>query len=214
MNKMICFDLDGTLWDTAESTYKAVNNYLKLHGYFFRVDLETIAVNMGNEFEVCAKNYFPNLEIEEACNVLRETFVFHNEMLKDGRCSGDVYEGVFSTLEELSKKYVLCIVSNCANEIYIENFLKIAGVQDYIKDSIPASKYPISKGEAIQRLKEKYSVEEAIYVGDTSKDQQASEEAGCQFIHAKYGFGKNVSADYIIDSFSDLLDLVPKIFKE
>ena len=81
MDKVICFDLDGTLWDTSESTYKAVNDYLKLNGYFFRVDLEVIVSNMGNEFEVCARNYFPNLELEEAKELLKNIFLFHKLFL-------------------------------------------------------------------------------------------------------------------------------------
>ena len=212
MNKMILFDLDGTLWDTLEATYYVVNRYLKDKGEFYRVDRSIIEENMGNEFSVCAKNYFPHLLKEESNDLLAKIYDRENEMLKEGLCLGKVYPNVRETLEVLSKNYILCLVSNCSNDFYIENFLNTANVGDFIKDYIAASKYSISKKEAIQKMIEKYSCKDVIYVGDTKKDQDSCE--GCSFVHAKYGFGKGVDSKYFINSFEELVDLVPKIFKE
>ena len=48
-------------------------------------------------------------------------------------------------------------------------------------------------------------------VGDTIKDKEAAEGAGLEFVHAKYGFGKNIEATYYIESIKDLPELMSRI---
>lgn len=211
MKKMICFDLDGTLWDTASSTYQCVNEYLLQNHYSFQVSFDTISSNMGNAMDVCARSYFPLLPIDQAKELLQKTFQYQNQLLKEGKSRGDVYPGVASTLKELSKQYILCIVSNCTGDAYIQNFMRAAGVEELITDYIPASKFSITKGEALLRLKKKYSVDSVIYVGDTIKDLEATKEADCIFLYAAYGFGKDLSSTYVVHHVPELLDVIPNI---
>ena len=48
---------------------------------------------------------------------------------------------------------------------------------------------------------------DAVYVGDTQGDMEASEQAGLPFVWAAYGFGKPAHWDKRIDHFTDLLRL-------
>lgn len=214
MKNMIIFDLDGTLWDTAEATYKIVNDYLKENGYSFEVSQDVIIENMGFEFDVCAEHYFPKLDKKEALMLLDKIYEKEAELLNQGFVIGKVYPGVTETIKKLSKKYNICIVSNCSNDFYIESFLKTADVSSYVVDYIAASNFFISKAEAIRKIKKKYMAEKAIYVGDTLKDQVSAADAGCQFVCVRYGFGDGVVSKYSIKNIEELIGLASYVFEE
>lgn len=214
MKNMIIFDLDGTLWDTADATYKIVNDYLKENGYPFQVSREVIVDNMGYEFDTCAERYFPKLKEKEAKELLAKIYEREGELIEDGLVMGKVFPHVSEIIAKLSKKYILCIVSNCSNDFYIENFIQEANVSDYITDYVAASNFFISKAEAMRKVKDKYKAEKIIYVGDTLKDQVSAVDAGGTFVYAKYGFGDNLVSKYSIHDVTELPSLASYIFEE
>ncbi len=214
MKDMILFDLDGTLWDMSLATYDVVNNYLKENGYDFSVSKEVIVKNMGFEFDVCAEHYFPNLDKKDALDLLNKIYEEYDKLLNDGKLIGKIYPNVTDTIKKLSKKYNLCIVSNCSSKVYIKSFIDMAGVGEYIIDYMAASNYFISKAEAIRKMKEKYQANRIIYVGDTLKDQVSAVDAGGVFVYAKYGFGEELVSKYVIEDISELPTLIPYIFEE
>ena len=214
MKNMIIFDLDGTLWDTSEDTYIIVNDYLKKNNYNFTVDKDVIVNNMGYEIDVCAEHFFPKLEKKEAIALLEKIYAEENKMLENGLVIGKIFSGVSEAIKKLSKKYNLCIVSNCSNKIYIESFIKAAKVKDYIIDYMAASDFFISKAEAIRKMKDKYQAQKVIYVGDTLKDQVSAVDAGGIFVYAKYGFGEELISKSFINDISELYSLTPYVFDE
>ena len=48
----------------------------------------------------------------------------------------------------------------------------------------------LPKGQTLRLLCERCNVRDAVYVGDTQGDMEASEQAGLPFVWAAYGFGK------------------------
>ncbi len=214
MKDMILFDLDGTLWDTADSTYKVVNDYLKKNNYDFEVSKDVIVDNMGFEFDVCAERYFPKLDKKDALDLLNKIYEDYDKLLDSSLEVGKVYPNVYETIKKLSEKYTLCIVSNCSSKAYINNFIKTAGVEDYITDSIAASNFFISKAEAIRKLKDKYQANRFVYIGDTLKDQVSAADAGGMFVCAKYGFGEDLVTKYSITDISELPSIMTYIFRE
>ena len=214
MKNMIVFDLDGTLWDTSDITYKIVNDYLKKNHYNFEVSEEVIIENMGYEFDVCAEHYFPKMEKKKALELLTNIYEEYDQLLEAGSVVGNIYPNVTETMKKLSEKYNLCIVSNCSSEIYIKSFIKVAHVEKYIIDFIAASNYFISKAEAIRKMKEKYQAEKFAYVGDTLKDQVSAVDAGGVFVCARYGFGEDVVTKYSIHDISELPSVMSYVFEE
>ena len=65
----------------------------------------------------------------------------------------------------------------------------------------------LPKGQTLRLLCERCTVRDAVYVGDTQGDMEASEQAGLPFVWAAYGFGKPAHWDKRIDHFTDLLRL-------
>ena len=121
------------------------------------------------------------------------------------------FEDFYKRLKELKKDYPLFIVSNCESG-YIENFLNGCNTKDYFIDHTCVGDTGLEKWQNILFLKDKYSIEEVIYVGDTNKDFVEATKANVKFVHAHYGFQKDVPCAYKIDSLKELARLLKMIF--
>lgn len=206
--EMIIFDLDGTLWEAMETTCKSANEIMKKHNINHEITKETVANTMGCNFEESAKNYMPDIEREERLLLMKEIIEYNSMKLAEE--GGNLYPNLEDTLKKLKEKYKLAIVSNCGAN-YIESFLESSKLGIYFDDFAAASKMQIPKGEAIRKVIERNNIENAIYVGDTQKDYEASQMASIDFIYAKYGFAKDLKFENHIDSIDQLPDLLKRI---
>ena len=203
--EMIMFDLDGTLWDVTNTTYESANEIARKYNLEHEITIETIKSTMGCNMEESAKNYMPYLQPEERLKIMQEMCEYNSQKLS--QVGGTLYPELENVLSELKKKYKLAIVSNCGAN-YIESFLESSKLEKYFDDFMAASKEGITKGQAIRRVMERNDIDKAIYVGDTLKDFEASKEAEIEFVHAKYGFGKNVESKLFINAISELPQLI------
>ena len=62
----------------------------------------------------------------------------------------------------------------------------------------------LPKGDNIRILMERHGITDAVYIGDTQGDLEASQKAGIPFIFCTFGFGNPETYDAKIDAFSDL----------
>lgn len=207
LNKIdsILFDLDGTLWETLDTSYISANEVLENLELDIRVTKEQICKGMGKNFEECTQIYLPTMEKEKAAIVMRKMLETNTKNLS--KIGGNLYEGLEETLKVLKKRYKLYIVSNCCDG-YIEAFLGTSHLENYFDDYIAAGKYNISKSEAILRIIKKYNLNRPIYFGDTYKDYEASKEAEIPFIQAKYGFGEDLKTEYSVNKIVELPNLL------
>ena len=210
MKHGIIFDLDGTLWDVANTTYKSVNEVSSKYK-INSVSKDTVISCFGLDKENTSLKYYPTLDKEFRLKLMDEIAILIINRLK--LSGGNIYNGVKNTLKILSKNYDLYIVSNTANYEYIESFLDGNNVRDYFKDYIAASSINISKSDAIKKIIDDNNLECAIYVGDTIYDFDASKCVGIPFIWAKYGFGKSINVEYSIENFSEIIKVIKNIFK-
>jgi len=211
MKKGIIFDLDGTLWEVTNITYKSVNEIAQKHN-LKEVNIETICSVFGCNKEETAKLYFPYLDLKESLQLINEISIVNIDKLK--KYGGNVYEGLEDTLKVLIKKYNLFIVSNADNKEYIEAFLITSGLKEYFTEYLAASELNISKAEAINKIIKDNNLLESVYIGDTRKDLEATKIANIPFIQAKYGFGSNLKTNYYINSIKELPKIIIEIFRE
>lgn len=203
--EMIIFDLDGTLWETEKITYKTANAVAKKYNLEKEITLDTIRKTMGCTFTEAAYNYIPELEKEERERIFSEILSINCKILEE--FGGNVYDRLEETLKTLKNEYKLAIVSNCGAG-YIESFLNSSKLTNYFVDYMAAAKYKVSKADAIRKVMTRNAINDAIYVGDTIKDYEASKGANIEFVQAKYGFGDDLNTEYSIQDISELPDII------
>ncbi len=196
----IIFDIDGTLWNASPACAKGWNRVLEGLGETERVSCEDIDKVTGNPMDMCVQMLLPNLikkypDLKDILS-LSEIEVIKNE-------GGEFYSGVLEGISQLSKKFNLYLVSNC-QEYYLEMFLDLSGLRDCFKDVDCYGRTQLSKGQTIKGLVNLNGLKNPVYIGDTKGDQEATLEAGVDFIFAAYGFGDVKNASISINSFNDL----------
>ena len=182
-------------------TFYSANEIAKRHG-LKSISRKTVSKVFGLNSKEVAQLYFPYLELDEAEKLENEITQFNSENLKKN--GGDLYPNLEETLSKLKDKYDLFIVSNTSKDDYIEAFLDTSKTKDFFKDYIAASKTKLKKSEAIRKVMQRNNIKEAVYVGDTIKDLEAAQNAKVPFIHAKYGFGKDLETKYSINEIKEL----------
>ena len=208
--KAILFDLDGTLWNALDTITEAWNKAMKEHNLKYSFSLETMKSFMGLTPKETAPLAFKDVDLNKGL----EYFVLClNEEIKYLRVHpGKLYENEEEVLKELSKHYPLFIVSN-SDKGYIEDYLNAYDFNKYFKDHVCAGDTDLEKWQNILYIKNKYQLEEIIYVGDTKKDLNESIKAGVKFIHASYGFGEIEEEVLKISKLRELPDLIKKVFR-
>lgn len=197
----ILFDLDGTLWEVTNETYKVVNEVAKKYK-LTEIDIDTIRSVFGLNRIEAAKLYFPYLDLEKSMGLMDEISKVNIRNIKEN--GGNIYPNLERVLKQLIVKYKLFIVSNTGHKEYIEAFLTTSGLAKYFVDYIAASELNMSKADGISKIIKNYNIENAVYVGDTKKDMEASKIANIPFIQARYGFGNNLETKYYINSIEEL----------
>lgn len=202
----IIFDLDGTLWNSVKVVTKAWNHVLKefkeARGNVTEEMLQSI---MGLQIPQIGQKFFPYLDKELQIKIV--TTCCEDQLGFIEKEGGILFPELEETLSKLSEKYPLFIVSNC-NFGYIEAFYKYHKLDKYFKDYEHAGNTGLSKGENIKIIMKRNNLKNAVYVGDTQGDCDATRKAGIPFIYASYGFGRVSDYDYVIERPSDLMKIL------
>lgn len=202
----IIFDIDGTLWDSTETVAEAWNKAIRDGSDLdMTVNGEILKSLFGKTMEQIYCALFPQLNDAERSRIGDLCFQYENELLEEK--PGILYAGVAETLQTLSQKTDLYIVSNCQCG-YIEVLLKTCHLEKYFKDTLSYGQTLTPKGQTIRTLMERNNLKDAVYVGDTQGDADACKEAGIPFVFAAYGFGDVPDAKMKINSLFELLDLI------
>lgn len=183
----IIFDMDGTIWDTCKQVTYSWNEVLKHLNLSFRFTSEQIQSCMGLLMEDFAAKLMPDLEPEFRLNVLKQCCDYENEYI--AKVGGTLYPKLMETLEILSHKYPLFIVSNCQAG-YIEAFFEAHQTEKFFKDYENPGRSGLAKAENIQLIAKRNHLTHPVYIGDTQGDLNACEKAGVPFVFASYGFGE------------------------
>ena len=190
MKKAILFDLDGTLWDSGETVLPAWNRVLAETGVRPPVTMDELNSFMGLGPQDLADKFLPMLD-DPAERLALFTRCFDAEVVAIRKEGARLYEGVTEMLETLKARgCFLAVVSNCKDG-YIQAFLDYYRLHHLFTDFESAGATGLTKGENIALVLERngFSAADALYVGDTVWDMEASAKAGVDFLHAAYGFG-------------------------
>jgi phosphoglycolate phosphatase len=206
MKTGLIFDMDGTLWDSSENVAASWTKTVKDLGYDRpEITKQDIMSVMGLTMDRIADKLFGDLPKEERMELLDKCGNNENEYLRSH--GGILYPQLENTFIRLKEKYPLFIVSNCQSG-YIEAFLEYYGFGKYFDDIECYGNNLKEKGENIALLASRNGLDKAYYIGDIQGDYDATMQAGFDFIHAAYGFGKIDHTVPELQKFSDLPDLL------
>ena len=204
----IIFDLDGTIWDSAETCTEGWNIALKdILNLERQLETREIRSVMGKTLDEIEDLIFADIEPKEKRTATRRVCT-ECQMKVLAKKGGNLYPKVEETLKKLSSEYKLFIVSNCENG-YLDAFFTAHGLGKYFTDYEYWEHTGLSKAENIRLVMDRNSLKNSIYVGDTPHDALSAKTAGIPFIHASYGFAKVEEGKYAsIEKFEDLLQIL------
>ncbi|HDH13469.1 MAG TPA: HAD family hydrolase [Nitrospirae bacterium] len=227
MLKLLIFDLDGTLADTGRDIADAINYALKPFGQKTYSVEETKAI-VGSGISKLLESLIPphphlakrgnksGLEKEgreNAKEVVTGRFLeYYSEHLLDNT---KAYPHVKETLSKLGD-YKKAVVSN-KREAYSKEILNGLGLLEYFDTVLGSDSVREKKPSPVPILdllkKFNLSRDEAIIIGDSNYDVEAGKAAGIRVIGVTYGF-RSIEflkgSDIIIDSFDELLKVIPR----
>ena len=186
----IIFDLDGTLWDSTAIVARAWTEYLTRTEHMdILITEERLKSLFGRPMPQIAEMVFPDQSPAEQLRLL------------DGCCQAEhqaLFEDLENTLQSLSQKFPLYIVSNCQAG-YIEVFLKSSRFEKYFAGHLCHGDTGADKPETLSLLIKKEGLSSPVYVGDSVADFLSSRKAKVPFVFASYAFGDVPEPDYRID---------------
>lgn len=213
MNKMVIFDLDGTLLDTLDDLHDSVNYALRTNNFPERT-LEEVRSFVGNGIRLLIERSVPDNTSNELINKTFECFkTYYGEHCND---KTRIYPGVLNVLKQLKERnYKIAVLSNKAQ--YAVTRLCNIYFSDILDDAIGAQENVRKKPEpdALYKCAEKHNIglNNIIYVGDSDVDILTARNAGVKGIAVSWGFRTkdfliSNNAERIADTPEELLNML------
>lgn len=181
----ICFDLDGTLADSAEGIIFSLNHALAACGIdATHVEWRRI---VGPPLQRMIAAALPEVDDRQVANVVT---TFRTHYARTGLFQSGVFPGVPEMLETLMDGgYPMYVITNkpqAQAEAVIQH-LGLAGCFRRIVGGDPAGRVP--KAERAAELMKQEDLLGATFVGDGIDDLLAAERMGADFVLAAWGYG-------------------------
>ena len=203
----IIFDIDGTLWDSRALIAEGYNIQLRKEGlHHLQTNADVLLQLFGKTMSDIADNLFPEFAPEDRYALMDRCIASEDAYLNEHPCDTIAYPDIPTTMEVLAKEHRLFIVSN-GQKGYPQLAARKLKVDHLISGYLSYGDTGTEKGETIRILMKNHGITDAVYVGDTQGDYEATVAAGIDFIWADYGFGKPQSCNDTIHCFKDLLNL-------
>ena len=207
--KSLIFDIDGTLWDSRAIVAEGYNDYLREIGRpDLQVDAEYLKTLFGKTMTEIADIMLDSIQVPRRYDVMLGCMAREDEFLHNDPCD-IAFPGVKETLEKLKETYRLFIVSN-AQCGYPELMMDKLGIRHLFEGWMCFGDTNLPKGDTIRILMKRHGIEDAVYIGDTQGDLEASRKAGIPFIFCTFGFGTPHHWDAKLEEFC----LLPQVLNQ
>lgn len=228
MERVILFDLDGTLTDPKEGITRAVQYTLRSRG-IEEQDLDKLCPFIGPPLTDSYQRFY-GLTEQEARDLIP---VFHEYFDRQGKFENRVYDGMEQMLQRLRDAGLRLAVSTSKPEYFAEQILEHFGLREYFElvGGADMEEIRVRKGEIIAYTLERLGVmpflshekgghpADVIMVGDREHDVLGAKENGLPCVGVLYGYGSEeellaAGAKYLAASPEELGGLLLKWGKE
>jgi phosphoglycolate phosphatase len=181
------FDLDGTLLDTLEDLYRAVNRALTDHLLPLR-SREEIRMFVGNGVEMLIRRAVPGwCDEETTLSVLADFKACYADICKDNT---KPYDGILDLLATLRERGVrVAVVSNkfdtATKALCAEYFGELVEVAIGERAGVRKKPAPDTVFEALRELG--VTASGAVYIGDSDVDIETARNCGMPCISVAWG---------------------------
>ena len=211
---IIIFDFDGTLGDTRHNIIITLQRTMRILGLPVKSDEEcaaTIGLTLGDSF----RSMYPDMssDVAERCvTVYRDIFYESIEEL-----TPQLFPGVSDTLARLAAMDIKMSIASSRSSPSLLLFLErmgVAGYFPYVLGSDNVSRHKPDPEPVLKTLRELgYDASETFVVGDMPVDVAMAHGAGVRAIAVTFGNATREelvesNADYIIDDFTKILEIV------
>lgn len=215
MDKLIIFDLDGTLLNTLEDICNSLNYALRSNDLPSHSNLE-VRCMIGSGVDVLITKAIGNDKTK--FDAVKESYLNHYS--NHNACYTKPFDGIKEELYKIKNKgYKIAVFSNKPDNDTQSIILKYFGnIFDYVlgkKDKNRIKPYPDGLNEIKKNLK--ICNNNCIFVGDSDVDVMTGKNANIKTIAVTWGYrDKTVlqGADFIIDSPSELFNVIEEIYNE
>lgn len=197
--KVVMFDLDGTLLDTAPQIAEAANRMLVALGkpMLPQAQITTyIGEGVQNLIKRCLVGSMHGEPSEQ--EFARAQPLYHG-FYEANATDSKAFAGVLSALQQLRKQgYRLACVTNKPEKFTLP-LLQHAGLADFFEIVVSGDTLPKKKPDPLPLLHicQKLGTlpAEALMVGDSETDIQAAHAAGCFVVTVPYGYNQGRAID-------------------
>ena len=212
--KLIIFDFDGTIMDTKNTIIAAKQETLRQMGVDVE-DEQTCASTIGMSAKIGFQKLCPELSedmIDLCMKKYREIFDETKKVVPPV-----LFPNMVETLNELKKKGIVCTIATSRGHNSLVEFLESMNIAKFFSYILAAEDTTLLKPNAEPVKKTlidlSCSLENTLVVGDMPFDIIMGKNAGVYTCGVTYGVSDKKSlleagADWIIDSISDLLEIV------
>jgi len=207
----VFFDLDGTLRDTEDAVYEAMQHAIETHTGK-RPTRDELRPHVHHHTAV-HKALLSHIPVDDFVQTYRGK-------LYQTWDSVDLFEAAIETVQVLSKKgYILAVVTS-ANQQGSIDFVRKWQLEEYF-DAISGVSENMRPKPAPDLILNALSLtgcapEAAIMIGDLPADVECAHAAGVRCIGITHGFGTRegleaAGADYIVDRLADIPAVIEQI---
>lgn len=197
--KLVMFDLDGTLLDTAPQIAEAANRMLVALGKPMLPQAQ-ISTYIGEGVQNLIKRCLSvSVQTEPDVELFAKAQPLYHGFYAANANESQPFTGVLPALKTLKALgYVLACVTN-KPEAFTLPLLKKAGLADFFEMVVSGDTLPKKKPDPLPLLHicQKLGVlpAEAMLVGDSETDIQAAHAAGCFVVTVPYGYNQGRAID-------------------
>lgn len=212
MFRLVVFDLDGTLLDSAGAILKSINvTFAKLGLGPYDWDRDVVRF-FGKPFEFWAETL-----LREACkyseeNLKKMTNGTWEYYKKNGPKHIKLNEGAKEVLEDLKKLGIRMAVATNMRSEHAESFLPYFGIKRYFEEVCTVSDvrrgkpYPDQMECILKKVRVKKS--ETLVVGDSVSDTEFAQNSGVKVALLVAPWNRKLKSDYRVKKLRDILDIV------